>query len=279
MTFFLACKLKFKKRIVKRRATVKSTGEGRQPGIGADSVARQSELKLERLDRTERALEPPRANLVDLAYDAIKRAILENTYPPGYQAGELEVARQLSMSRTPVHEAMARLQEEGLVRILPKRGILVLGLTAADVADIYDVIIALEGAAAERLARLPDTARHAAADTLEAATGEMEAALRQGDRPAWAKADRAFHDALSHACGNPRLDRIVGTVADQLHRARMFTLGLRPLPTASAVDHGAIIAAVRAGDPVAASNAARAHRQKARDQFLPLLQELKLNNI
>lgn len=239
-------------------------------------VARQTELRLEKADRV---LEVARPNLVDLAYDAIKRAILENTYPPGYQAGEMEVARQLSMSRTPVHEAMARLQEEGLVRILPKRGILVLGLSPADVADIYDVIIALEGAAAERLARQPEPARLRAAAALEVSTGEMDAALRAGDRPAWAKADRAFHDVLARDCGNPRLDRIVGTVSDQLHRARMFTLSLRPLPVASAVDHAAIIAAVRAGDPVAASLAARAHRQKARDQLLPLLQELKLSNI
>ena len=69
----------------------------------------------------------PKPNLVDLAYDAIKRAIQDNVFAPGYQAGEVEIARQLEMSRTPVHEAMARLQEEGLVRILPKRGILVLG--------------------------------------------------------------------------------------------------------------------------------------------------------
>lgn len=239
-------------------------------------MARRTELRLE---KTEHAPEPARPNLVDLAYDAIKRAILENTYPPGYQAGEMEVARQLSMSRTPVHEAMARLQEEGLVRILPKRGILVLGLSPADVADIYDVIIALEGAAAERLARLPEADRVRAAQALEASTGAMEAALAAGDRQAWAKADRAFHDALSHACGNPRLDRIIGTVADQLHRARMFTLSLRPLPVASAVDHAAIIAAVRAGDAPAAARAARDHRQKARDQFLPLLQELRLSNL
>ncbi len=243
---------------------------------GWTAVAQQTELRLE---KTERTPEPARPNLVDLAYDAIKRAILENTYPPGYQAGEMEVARQLSMSRTPVHEAMTRLQEEGLVRILPKRGILVLGLSPADVADIYDVIIALEGAAAERLARMPGPERARAAEVLEVCTGDMDAALRQGDRPAWAKADRAFHDALSHACGNARLDRIVGTVADQLHRARMFTLSLRPLPTASAIDHAAIIAAVRAGDPEAASLAARTHRLKARDQLLPLLQELRLSNI
>nr|WP_132031327.1 GntR family transcriptional regulator [Aquabacter spiritensis] len=218
-------------------------------------------------------------NLVDLAYDAIKRAILENAYPPGHQAGEVEIARQLDMSRTPVHEAMARLQEEGLVRILPKRGILVLGLSPDDIAEIYDVIIGLEGAAGERLAGLPAAERAAAAGRLERCTAEMDAALAANDRPAWARADKAFHDCLIDACGNDRLRRIVGTVTDQLHRARLFTLNLRPLPTRSAHDHAALTAAIRAGDAEAALAAARRHRRHARDELIPLLRQLKLNNL
>ena len=220
-----------------------------------------------------------RPNLADQAYEAIKRAVLENVYPPGYQAGEVEIARQLDMSRTPVHEAMARLQEEGLVRILPKRGILVLGLSPDDIADIYDVIIALEGAAAERLARLPEAERCANAALLERHTADMDAALAAADRPAWAQADKAFHDALAQASGNERLGRMVGTVTDQLHRARLFTLHLRPLPTRSAQDHGAITQAIRAGNPEAAADAARAHRRHARDELVPLLRQLRLNNL
>ena len=98
-------------------------------------------------------------NLVDLAYAEIKRAILDNVFPPGFQAAEVDIAKRLEMSRTPVHEAMARLQEEGLVRIQPRRGILVRGLTAEDVQEIYHVIIAREGAAAARLAQRGDEAR------------------------------------------------------------------------------------------------------------------------
>lgn len=218
-------------------------------------------------------------NLADHAYEAIKRAVLENIYPPGYQAGEVEIARQLEMSRTPVHEAMARLQEEGLVRILPKRGILVLGLSPDDIAEIYDVIIALEGSAGERLARLPETQRMASAALLEGHTAQMDAALAAGDRPAWARADKAFHDALAQASGNERLGRMVGTVTDQLHRARLFTLHLRPLPTRSAQDHGAITDAIRAGNPEAAADAARKHRRHARDELVPLLRQLRLNNL
>ena len=63
------------------------------------------------------------------------------------------------MSRTPVHEAAIRLQEDGLIRVLPRRGILILALAPEDMREIYDVIIAIEGRAAELLAGLPDVER------------------------------------------------------------------------------------------------------------------------
>lgn len=225
--------------------------------------------------------EPPEArlNLVDQAYAEIRRAILDNVFPPGFQAAEVDIAKRLEMSRTPVHEAMARLQEEGLVRILPRRGILVRGLTAEDVEEIYDVIIALEGSAAARLARLPDTQRQDLVRELEAQTSAMQLALEGQQLKQWAEADEAFHALLVAHCGNRRLQRIVGTVKDQLHRARMFTLNLRPLPVTSGQEHRTLIAAIAAGDAETSSVAARLHRSHARDQLLPLIGKLNLHNL
>ena len=258
----------------KRRGKASAAMADPGPKAELEDRARLAPLRM----RTA-AVQPAKPNLVELAYEAIKRAILENAYPPGYQAGEVEIARQLNMSRTPVHEAMSRLQEEGLVRILPKRGILVLGLSPEDVEEIYDVITALEGAAAARLARRDPDYRTGVADRLERVTAMMEDALNAGDRTAWAQADKAFHDSLADDCDNERLRRMVGTVTDQLHRARLFTLNLRPLPTRSARDHAAIIVAIRAGDAAAAAEAARRHRALARDELVPLLKQLKLNNL
>lgn len=224
---------------------------------------------------------PPvtKSNLAEVAYEAIKRAIMENTYRPGHQLGEMEIASQLGMSRTPVHEAVARLQEEGFVRILPKRGILVLALSPDDIHDIYDVIIGLEGAAAERIAEQPKAQRASIAQSLELHTAEMESALSAGNRTAWARADMAFHGLLADRCENERLRRMVGTVTDQLHRVRLFTLHLRPPPVRSARDHAEITAAIRNGTATDAAEAARRHRQLARDELLPLLRELNLRNL
>src|SRR5438270_5582528 len=91
-------------------------------------------------------------SLVGGAYEALKEAIRDNVFPPGYQGSEQEIASQLGMSRTPVHEAIIRLQEEGLVRVLPRRGVVVCAISPDDMREIYEVITALDSASAELLA-------------------------------------------------------------------------------------------------------------------------------
>ena len=143
------------------------------------------------------------ASLGAAAYAALKQAVLDASLAPGSTASEPEIAARLGMSRTPVHEAVLRLQAEGFLRVIPKRGVLVVPVARGDVADVYEVLIALEGAAAARLARAP--ARAALAE-LRALTAEMEQALSEGRRRAWAEADDAFHRLLLSACGNARLE-------------------------------------------------------------------------
>src|SRR3954452_20008676 len=128
---------------------------------------------------TEEAEEPNRKpSLVDDAYAALKEAIRENMFPPGYQGSEQEIATRLGMSRTPVHEAVIRLQEEGLVRVLSRRGVVICAISAADMREIYEVIIALESTAAELLAEKPEDERLAITTELECVNAEMEAARK-----------------------------------------------------------------------------------------------------
>ncbi|MGV1988630.1 GntR family transcriptional regulator [Agrobacterium sp. 22-221-1] len=219
------------------------------------------------------------AGRVSAAYNAIKAAIRSNVFPSGYQAAEIEIARQLGMSRTPVHEAMARLQEDGLVRILPKKGIIICALSPADIEEIYEVIIALEGAAATRLARLPDDERRSVVRSLTRSTESMVRAIERNDLATWAAADEEFHETLVSRCGNRRLMRMAGTVSDQLHRARMFTLNLRPRPVHSSDEHFEVIRAIEQADAAAASRAARKHREHAHDALVPLIDRFNLRNL
>lgn len=218
-------------------------------------------------------------SLVEDAYRALKEAIRDNVFPPGYQGSEQEIALRLGMSRTPVHEAIIRLQEDGLVRVLSKRGVQVCPLAPEDIREIYDVVIAIEARAAELLAAMPYEIRRQIADELEEATARMERALAEDDLHAWAIADDQFHRILVERCGNSRIRRIAQTITDQAHRARMLTLKLRPRPAGSAAAHRSIAEAVRKGQVAEAHQHARQHRIHARDELLPLIESFGIKHL
>lgn len=220
-----------------------------------------------------------KTSLVDDAYAAMRAAIRDASFAPGYQASEQEIALRLGMSRTPVHEAAIRLQEDGLVRVLPRKGILILALAPDDVREIYDVLIGIEGRAAELVAALPVVERLAAVRVLDFHTDAMEGAHKSGDLPAWGEADGAFHAALIEHANNGRISRIIQAVNDQSHRARMLTLNLRRGLDASIIEHRKLVVAIRAGKPVEALEAARLHRIRARDELLPILKNYGLKHL
>lgn len=210
-------------------------------------------------------------SLVEESYRALKDAIRRNKLLPGYQASEQEIADQLGVSRTPVHEAVIRLQQEGLVQVLPRRGVRICPISPDDICEIYNVVIALEAMAAELLAQMDAKSRAPVLADLTSHTAEMERALKADDLDQWAVADDAFHATLIAGCGNSRIARLGTTMSDQLHRARIATLHMRPRPKKSAIEHRAILAAIKSGDPEAAHASARAHRVRSRDELLPLL--------
>ena len=218
-------------------------------------------------------------SLVEGAYASLRTAIRENVFPPGHRATEADIARQLGMSRTPVHEAIIRLQVEGLVQVLSRRGVLICPISAADISEIYDVLIAVEGMAAARLAEMPESNREVAAASLDAETARMEQALERQDLLAWAAADERFHELLTELCGNHRLDKVASTVRDQSHRARLYTLHLRKTPIESAEEHRRITSAIAAGEAGPAEAHARAHRDGAQRALVPLLRQYGMRNM
>ncbi len=218
-------------------------------------------------------------SLVADAYQALKNAIRDNAFAPGYQGSEQEIALRLGMSRTPVHEALIRLQEEGLVRVLPKRGVTVLALSPDDMREVYDVIIALEGMAAELIAGMSPAARRPIVAELDAINADMKNALQRDELDAWARADDRFHRALIDRSGNMRLARLANTIMDQSHRARMMTLRLRAKPTKSIKEHQAIAAAIKNGDPMLSCSNAQDHRRRARSELLPLLDQFGMKHL
>ncbi len=216
----------------------------------------------------------PSTSMVDQAYQAVRRRILDNAWPPGHHALEQEVALALGMSRTPVREALIRLRNEGLVEIVPRHGMRVLPVSPTDMREIYEILTALECMAAEILAhRQPSEAELA---PLIAATKAMERALKANQLEAWAAADESFHAQLIDLAGNRQLQQTVLNYWDRAHRARMFTLTLRPKPVNSTKEHMQLVERIRAGDAPGAAAGYRAHRERASRELLAIFERFKL---
>lgn len=220
---------------------------------------------------------PARALRGDDAYQAIRRRILDNVYPPGHQALESALAEDLGISRTPVREALIRLSNEGLVEVVPRHGMRVLPVSPLDMREIHEVLTALESAAAEILARRKPS--DAELKPLVDATRDMGRALKVNDLDAWAAADERFHQGLVELAGNRTLIDAVARLADRVHRAHMFTLRLRPKPTTSTEEHTAMLDRIRAGDSRGVVEVNRAHRERAGRELLALFERYRLHQL
>ena len=219
----------------------------------------------------------PTASLADQAHAQIRQRILDNVWPPGHRALEQEVALALGMSRTPVREAMMQLQNEGLVEVVPRHGMRVLPVSPLDMREIYEILTALEGAAVEAVARRrPDEAELA---PLVQATDAMDRALQADDLDAWARADEHFHRSLVAMAGNRHLQATVMNHWDRAHRARMFSLKLRPKPVNSTREHMALVERLRAGDAEGAAKVNRQHRERAAAELLRIFEHYKLQQM
>lgn len=208
------------------------------------------------------------------AYDRLKEEILQNRMPPGYQAPEPEIAQRLGMSRTPVREALIKLEAIGLVELVPRRGARVLPVSLEDMREIYEILTVLEPEAAAQVAS--SNPSPAAVEGLREATREMETALERGDLEAWAAADDLFHRRLLDMNSNRRLSSFVNTLFDQAHRVRMITLRLRRPPVDSTREHREILNHIREGDADATRETFRRHRQRAAHELLGILSNFKL---
>jgi DNA-binding GntR family transcriptional regulator len=217
------------------------------------------------------------ASLVDSAYQQIRQRILDNVWPPGHRALEQEVALALGMSRTPVREAIMRLRNEGLVEVIPRHGLRVLPVSPTDMREIYQILTALECMAAELLAQRKPT--DAELKPLVDASKAMDKALKADDLDAWAAADERFHAHFIELAGNRQLQATMLNYWDRAHRARMFSLRLRPKPVNSTKEHMQMVEHLRAGDAEAAVRVTRAHRARATRELIDIFERYRLQHL
>lgn len=222
------------------------------------------------IQKVQQDLEPIITNITERklpqrAYQILRLAIRNLKLSSGKTILEREIAEVLGMSRTPVREALIRLQTEGVVTLIPRKGFEVEPIEAKDLREIYEVVEMLEGLAAKLST---DTISEEQLSDLEMLIEHQEIAINENDLEEWARLDNLFHFKIIEYAENKRLSNVIDVHADQLYRARLITINKRPLPFQSIVEHRAILACMRAKDGDAAQTTMQSHRKRARNEIL-----------
>ena len=151
--------------------------------------------------------------LRDVVFNTLRQAIITGEFAPGERLMEMALANRLGVSRTPVREAIRKLELEGLVVMIPRKGAEVARITEKDLRDVLEVRCSLEELAAELAAERMDEE--------DKALQEFEVAIESGDNAAIADSDMEFHDIIFDATGNPRLIQIISNLREQFYRYRL----------------------------------------------------------
>ena len=156
--------------------------------------------------------------LRDVVFKTLREAILKGNLAPGERLMEIQLANQLGVSRTPIREAIRKLELEGLVIMIPRRGAEVARITEKDLRDVLEVraYAALDciGLACERIT-------DEEIGELRRALESFREVLREGDVTKIAESDVDFHDIIFSATQNARLIQIVNNLREQMYRYRL----------------------------------------------------------
>ena len=194
--------------------------------------------------------------LRDVVFNTLRRAILRGELKPGERLMEIQLANKLGVSRTPIREAIRKLELEGLVHIIPNKGAFVEGVTLQDVKDIYEIRTLLEGLCA----------RWAAERITQEQLEELEEIVFLSDfhysKENWdqiLELDNRFHEMVYEACASKELTRVLRDYHHYLQRIRRITLEEKARAHASINEHRAIAEALKARDARTAEECARLH--------------------
>ena len=210
---------------------------------------------------SSRTGQPPGETAARRAYAHVKRRLLDGRFPGGMLLSENALAHELELSRTPIRQAFSQLEAEGLVELYPRRGALVVPISASEAGDVREARELIEPFCARRAADAGPTL----AAELEAAINEQERALN-GAGGAFAAADRRFHRAIVAAAGNELLRRAYDGLADRHQRMAATTVSRDPSRIKRFIaEHRTIASALASGDGDRAAALLTAHLRSAHE--------------
>lgn len=201
-------------------------------------------------------------SLGNQAYQELKRIILQGQVPPGGKLNEGELASALGISRTPVREAMNRLEKEGLVEIFPQRGAFVVRLAEKDIYELFLIRENLEGLAAYLASQQMNEKNLL---RLEACVQGFREPFGEKDVQRYAREDFRFHQMLIQFSGARRLMNLLSTLHDHIRIFRLTTRGVSARMQPSLEEHRQIIEALGRKQPEEAERKMRQHIRHVRN--------------
>ncbi len=184
-------------------------------------------------------------SLSSIVYEDLKRRLNSGLIRPGQFIDLAALGRELGMSRTPLRDAMIRLELEGFVIVYPRRGVMVRTLDLGDIRDIYQIVGALEASVVERMAL---RFRASDADRMEAFRAGMAESLAADDFDAYYSANLAFHDVYLDLSDNQDLVRNVRILKERLYDFPRRSEYVKEWELDSTAEHAEITARLRSGD-------------------------------
>ncbi|MEW6623738.1 MAG: GntR family transcriptional regulator [Bacillota bacterium] len=208
--------------------------------------------------------------LRDIVFEALKDAIVKGQLKPGERLMEQQIAEELGVSRTPVREAIRKLELEGFIIMIPRRGAYVSDVSLKDVAQVFEVRAAMESLAAGLAAqRITDEQM----EDLERKFVEAKAALENSDLEMAIRFDSEFHEIIYQASRNDRLVQILSNLREQIHRYRSASLAHPGRLKDTMEEHKNLLDAIYQRNVGLAEKLAKEHIENAENIILEGLKE------
>jgi len=194
--------------------------------------------------------------LRDVVFNTLRKAILRGELKPGERLMEIHLANRLGVSRTPIREAIRKLELEGLVTMIPRRGAEVARITEKNLKDVLEVRRALDALTVELAC---DRITSEEMDALKEASLQFEEATKLKNVTAIARADVKFHDIIVRAAGNERLTQLINNLAEQMYRYRFEYIKDENQHATIVEEHRAIFESILKKDKKTAAMAVKTH--------------------
>lgn len=185
----------------------------------------------------------------ELVFRKLREAILVGAFQPGERLRERELVSRMGVSRTPIREALRKLELEGLITTVPYKGPTVTMPTPDSARQLYETRAALEGQAVALFTKRADGA---AVDRLRVLIKESERALARRNPAGVLDANNAFHDAIASDCGNTLLQSLIMNLRDRIVLLRVESLSYPGRRSRSIAEHKAIVRLIERGDAAGA---------------------------